>query len=421
MRHLYTAVFYLALPIVFLKLWNKGKNLPAYKKRWGERLGRTKYPSIDAQPVWIHTVSVGEFIAARSVISHLLKNSNQKVVVTTMTPSGSEQVLKTFGDKVFHCYIPYDLPILLKKFFHAINPSCLIIMETELWPNVIHECHKRNIPSIIINARLSEKSKQGYKKFPKLTKTMLQQVTHIAAQNIEDGERFKELGLPEHSLTVTGNIKFDFDLSDDLLARAFALKAQYSKNGSRHVIIAGSTHPGEDEIILEAFSLIKKRYPRCLLVLAPRHTERAAAIEELCHQLTFSTLLRSSKITPLIDTDVVLGDTMGELVLLYGTADAAIVCGSFVSVGGHNYIEPASLAVPILSGPHTFNFSKVVALLQEKNALCIVENASTLANASIHLLDNEALRKDKGTAAKQVADENKGALLRLLNLLDNYL
>ncbi len=421
MRHLYTIVFTLALPLVFLKLWRKGKTLPIYRKRWRERLGYNCYEKKSCSPIWVHTVSVGEFLAARPVISHLLNTQQRPVVVTTMTPSGSEQVTNTFGDKVFHCYLPYDIPALLNRFFNAIDPSCLIVMETELWPNLIHNCYIRKIPSIIINARLSEKSQKGYQKFFPLTQQMLKKITHIAVQNTEDGERFKALGLPAQSMTITGNIKFDFNLNEELITKAQTLRDQYNQRGGRQVIIAGSTHSGEDELILESFSLIKQQNKHCLLVLAPRHPERTEAIQKQCTALGFETLLRSSKITPQMDTDVLLGDTMGELVLLYGTADIAIVCGSFANIGGHNYIEPASLGIPIISGPQTFNFAKVAKLLKERNALDIAKDAESLAKICLHLLSNPVIREEKGKAAKEVAEENKGALKKLLSVLDQFI
>lgn len=315
MRSLYSLAFSVMLPAVFIKLWRRGKTQPAYRQRWKERLGLIDYPKLNQQPIWIHTVSVGEFLAARPVIQHILDTYNAPVVVTTMTPTGSEQVVKAFADQVYHCYLPYDLPYLLSPFFSTLKPKAVIIMETELWPNLIDGCHKRQIPSYVINARLSEKSAKGYSKFAQLSREMLQKITHIAVQNSNDAQRFINLGLAESAMSITGSIKFDLDIAPELQEKAKQLKEQLSQQNSRRIFIAASTHPGEDEIILEAFKIIRHTIKDCLLVLAPRHPNRAQDIQTLCQQSGYSSIFRSENITPDSSTDVLIGDTLGELLL----------------------------------------------------------------------------------------------------------
>lgn len=421
MRSLYSLAFSLMLPAVFIKLWRKGKTQPAYRERWKERLGLIDYPKLNQRPIWIHTVSVGEFLAARPVIQHLLDNHNVPIVVTTMTPTGSEQVVKAFGDQVYHCYLPYDLPYLLSPFFNTLKPKAVIIMETELWPNLINGCHKRGIPSYVINARLSEKSAKGYRKFAQLSREMLQKITHIAVQNGQDAQRFIDLGLAESAMSITGSIKFDLDIAPELQEKAKQLKEQLSQQNSRQIFIAASTHPGEDEIILEAFSIIRKTIKDCLLVLAPRHPNRAQDIQALCQQSGFNNIFRSENITPDSSTDVLIGDTLGELLLFFGAADLAFVGGSFVDNGGHNYIEPAAWGLPVLSGPSTFNFAEITNLLLAAGGMAITANAEKLAEETIQLLTDKQLRNKMGAAAKAVAEENRGALKRLLTYLDSQL
>lgn len=256
-RLLYTLLFYLLTPFILLRLLWRSTKAPEYRRRWGERFGFV--PTIDPgkRVIWVHSVSVGETLAALPLIKSLQHlHSSAQIVVTTTTPTGSARVLSAFGDSVYHVYGPYDLPGSLGRFLKRVHPDLLIIMETELWPNLIHCCDKRRVPVVVANARLSEKSAAGYRKFSQLTEQMLKKITCIAAQHSNDAERFLALGLPEGQVTVTGNIKFDLAIDDEIRQQAAALKSQWSGSSERPVWLVASTHRGEDEVILDALSTI---------------------------------------------------------------------------------------------------------------------------------------------------------------------
>lgn len=423
-RLLYTIVYTLLLPVILLRLLWRSRLAPAYRQRWLERFGYFDAPTFDhRQPViWLHAVSVGETLAAAPLVKALQeRNPDWQWLITTTTPTGSERVRAIFGKSLSHVYAPYDLPVFLNAFIKRTRPSLCIIMETELWPNLLHSCRTHNIPTIIANARLSEKSARGYKKLSPITNGMMADVYRIATQQQTDGDRFIDLGLPREKLVVTGSIKFDLDLDADIRNKAALLRSQWSMNETRKVLLAASTHAGEDTIILEAFAQIKKQQPDILLVLVPRHPERFASVTTQCQQAGWKIIKRSDDTNTDTTTDIVIGDTMGELSTFYGAADIAFVGGSLVPVGGHNLIEPAAWACPIISGPHLFNFSEVTRLLQDNNALAIAKNADELAGIIKHWLSDEAQRKSSGERAKEVADNNRGALQKLCVLIDTIL
>lgn len=424
MRFLYTLVFYCLLPFILLRLLWRSFAAPAYAKRWAERFGF--FPALATSAtkkiVWLHTVSVGEFLAALPLIRRLQSNDAIQLVITTTTPTGSERVRATLGGSVFHVYAPYDLPDVLARFLRKVKPSLYLVMETELWPNTLAACAKRNIPALLINGRLSAKSARGYGRFSALTKPMLQNISRALIQNQADAQRFIDLGLPQSNAVVTGNIKFDITLNDALRAQAQALRASLSKNGERLVWIAASTHQGEDEIILDAFARVREAAisSQPVLILVPRHPERFSRVGQLCEQRGFNTVRRSLGESN-VEMDVLLGDTMGELVLLFGVSDIAFVGGSLVPNGGHNFIEPAAWGLPLLSGPHLFNFAEVSNLMQQANALQIVVDASALAQAVIDLMQDIGLRRMRGENALRVAQENRGALDKTLAVIEDYL
>jgi 3-deoxy-D-manno-octulosonic-acid transferase len=419
-RLLYTIIYTLLLPVILLRLLWRSRLAPAYRQRWLERFGLFPAPDFNHNKpvVWLHAVSVGETLAAVPLVKRLqLEHPEWQWIITTTTPTGSERVRATFDGNVFHVYAPYDLPVFLAAFLKRISPSLCVIMETELWPNMLHSCHTNNIPVVIANARLSEKSARGYKKLSPLTHGMMADIRMIAAQQKADGDRFADLGLAPEKLTVTGSIKFDLDLDDAIRNQAAVLRLQWSIDGTRKVLLAASTHPGEDEIILQAFATLKKQFTDLLLVLVPRHPERFAAVATQCEQAGWRVAKRSTATTASNETDIVVGDTMGELLVFYGAADIAFVGGSLVTVGGHNLIEPAAWACPVISGPHLFNFSEVARLLQENNALAIAKSADELATIIKHWLSDETVCKNAGERAKQVADNNRGALQKLCELI----
>lgn len=427
MRFIYSLAFYLLLPFILLRLLWRAWAAPAYARRWAERFGFI--PAITKAEgrklVWLHTVSVGEFIAALPLVNQLLARGDVQLLVTTTTPTGSERVKASLGNRVFHVYAPYDLPDVLARFLDRVRPDVFLIMETELWPNTIAACAKRGIPSVLINARMSERSARGYQRFSAITAPMLRQLDKVLVQNATDAQRLLDLGLPKDKAQVTGSIKFDLTLGDELRAQAAALKADWSQAGQRLVWIAASTHQGEDEIILDAFARIRQHQAlgSLLLVLVPRHPERFNAVFNLCENRGFVVARRSlTQGTALpLNAQVLLGDTMGELMLMFGASDIAFVGGSLVPNGGHNFIEPAAWELPLLSGGHVFNFAEVARLLRESGGLQLVAGAVELADEVALLATDSQMRAARAAAALQVANDNRGALARTLAALDTYL
>ncbi|BAN97914.1 three-deoxy-D-manno-octulosonic-acid transferase domain-containing protein [Plautia stali symbiont] len=419
MTTLYTALLYLIQPLIWLRLWLRGRKAPAYRKRWAERYG---YCSGKVVPhgIVLHSVSVGETLAAVPLVRALRhRYPTLPITVTTMTPTGSERAQSAFGKDVHHVYLPYDLPGSINRFLDTVDPRLVIIMETELWPNIIRILHQRQIPLVIANARLSERSAKGYKKLGGFMHDLLQHITLIAAQNVEDGDRFLSLGLKRSHLAVTGSLKFDISVTPELAARAVTLRRQWASR--RPVWIATSTHEGEEAIVLDAHRRLLQQFPDLLLILVPRHPERFKDACNLTQKRGFSFTLRSSGEIPSSATQVVIGDTMGELMLLYGIADLAFVGGSLVERGGHNPLEPAAHAIPVLMGPHIWNFKDICARLQQAEGLITVTDVVSLEKEVANLLQDDDYRRYYGRHAVDVLHQNQGALQRLLQLLEPHL
>ncbi|MCG8708356.1 lipid IV(A) 3-deoxy-D-manno-octulosonic acid transferase [Brenneria sp. 4F2] len=419
LQTLYTVLLYLIQPLIWIRLWLRGRKAPAYRRRWSERYGFCA-EKVKPDGIMLHSVSVGETLAAIPLVRALRhRYPDLPITVTTMTPTGSERVRSAFGDSVYHVYLPYDLPCALKRFFNQVRPKVVIIMETELWPNLIAELHRRKVPLVIANARLSARSAVGYKKIGSLTRNILQRITLVAAQNQEDGQRFIDLGLKRASLAVTGSLKFDISVTPELAARAVTLRRQWAPH--RPVWIATSTHEGEEAIVLAAHRQLLATFPDLLLILVPRHPERFPTTQALTQELGFNYILRSSGETPSAATQVIVGDTMGELMLLYGIADLAFVGGSLVERGGHNPLEAAAHAIPVLMGPHTFNFKDICNKLEQADGLITVTDTASLAKEVGNLLADEDYRRYYGRHAVEVLHQNQGALQKLLSLLEPYL
>ncbi|MGE8188880.1 lipid IV(A) 3-deoxy-D-manno-octulosonic acid transferase [Pseudomonas sp. NPDC086278] len=414
-RTLYTALFYLGLPLVAIRLWLRSRKAPAYAKRIGERFS-FGLPPMKPGGIWVHAVSVGESIAAAPMIRALLQRyPHLPITVTCMTPTGSERIQALFANepRIQHCYLPYDLPCAAARFLDRVRPTLAVIMETELWPNHIHQCAKRAIPVALANARLSERSAKGYGRFHKLTAPMLAEMSLFAVQTEAEAERFRSLGARPETVEVTGSIKFDLTIDPQLLQRAAELRAQW-QTVERPVWIAASTHDGEDEVVLAAHRRLLGDHPDALLILVPRHPERFNAVFELCRQQGFATIRRSSGEPVTARTSVLLGDTMGELLFLYALADSAFVGGSLVPNGGHNLLEPAALGKPVLSGPHLFNFLEIAAQLRNAGALQEVDDAEGLALAVQRLFELPRDAQRMAQAGLNVMRSNQGALQRLL-------
>lgn len=411
MRYFYTAVFYLLLPFLLLRLWIKYRKHPGALKYWHERLG-IKLRSAPPQGIWLHAVSVGESMAAIPLIKALKQCYPQvSIIVTNETIGGVERIEAALGDGVVQLYAPYDIPWGLKKFFSVLQPRLIILMETELWPNLLAQARQRNIPVIVANARLSARSALNYHRVLPVMQEMLSGLRYVIAQTQEDADRFMALGFPAERVRVTGSIKFDLELPSQLIEQARALRILWGEQ--RLIWIAASTHEGEEEQIMEAFSQVRATLGRrVLLVLVPRHINRTPRLAALSARQGYQTVKRSDRQSCTAETDVFLGDTMGELLIFYAAADVAFLGGSLVEHGGQNPLEPAAVGVPILTGPHTFNFSSVNRQLLACGAQIEVMNAQMLAKSVITLLSDTPRRRRMGAQAQKYVEENKGAVLK---------
>jgi len=411
-RFLYTLLFTLLLPVVFFNLYRRGRKSPAYRKRWLERIGLS-VPKMMRNSIWVHAVSVGEVNAAESLIRQLQRSfPDASIVVTTMTPTGSDRVKALFADDVYHQYLPYDIPWALARFIGRIGPQVCVVMETELWPNLIHQCHRRNIPVVVSNARLSASSAKGYGRVRALSSRMLAEIDRVLVQTEIEGQRFIDLGLPKDRLLVTGSIKFDIAIEPRIRADAETLRQQWSH---RPCLIAASTHDGEDALILDAFESIRRVESSALLILVPRHPERFESVASLLQARDCGYVRRSTGAVVSDQHQVLLGDTMGELLVLMAAADIVFMGGSLVATGGHNVLEPIALGVPTITGPHTFNFQAITEMLLQRKGLAVAGSAKDLASLCLSFFTDPELARDQASRGMDVLNENKGALNRQLN------
>lgn len=418
MSYIYNVLIYLAAPIAILvQLW-RGLRDPSYRERVGERFGFGA--PVSGPTIWIHAVSVGEVQAAQPLVAQLRKrHPRYRLVLTTVTPTGAARARLLFGDRVELRYVPCDLPGSVKRFFDRVQPRLAMILETELWPNLYAECGRRSVPLVLASARVSPRSVSKYRRLVPLFRKTLSHGILIAAQSETDAERFRSIGATPDRTHVTGNIKFDFQPPAGIEAQGLRWREQNAPG--RPIWVAGSTHEGEETIVLDAHRRVLERFPNALLVLVPRHPQRFDSVRELLAKRNDRSANRSSGTAISSRTSVMLGDTMGELMMFYAAADVAFVAGSLVPIGGHNLLEPASVGRPVLTGPHNFNSEEIAQLLMDAGAAFIVSNTEQLAHAISGLLDTAELRTVMGAAGKAVLDANRGALDRLLTLVDPLL
>ncbi|HHF3287761.1 lipid IV(A) 3-deoxy-D-manno-octulosonic acid transferase [Vibrio alginolyticus] len=409
-RIVYTLLLALASPLLLFGLYKSKPNKPKFGSRWKEHFGITPKLKSNDKPIWIHAVSVGESIAATPLIKALKEqNPEQSILVTTTTSTGAEQIAK-LGDLVEHRYMPIDFGFAIKGFLKAVQPKQMLIIETELWPNTLHNVYKAGIPITVVNARLSEKSCQNYAKIQLLFNQLHPCLTQVLCQTDSDAERFGRLGVKKKKLSVTGSIKFDIQISEQVKQQGQQLRAQLGNN--RPIWIAASTHKGEDEQVLDAHRQVLKSHPNALLILVPRHPERFDDVFTLCQQQGFNTVRRTSTHAVETNTQVYLGDTMGEMLTLMGAADICFMGGSLIGekVGGHNVLEPAALGVPIINGPSFFNFQEIVDSFVKECGLIIVKDRATLAKTIIQLIEIPEKRIAYHTAASKIVNMNQGAI-----------
>ncbi|ASM96125.1 lipid IV(A) 3-deoxy-D-manno-octulosonic acid transferase [Vibrio vulnificus] len=411
-RWLYTLLLALAAPLLLFGLYRSKPNKPKFGKRWKEHFGIT--PTLDGQnqPLWIHAVSVGESLAAVPLIKAIKeKTPDQVIVVTTTTSTGAEQIAK-LGNLVEHRYMPIDFAFAVRGFLKAINPAKMLIIETELWPNTLATVHKANIPIIVVNARLSEKSQQNYAKVQPLFNLIHPCLGKVLCQSQADADRFAKLGIPTNKLSVTGSIKFDIHISDEIKHQGAELRTLLGQQ--RPVWIAASTHRGEDEQVLDAHRQVLETHPNALLILVPRHPERFDSVFELCQTQGFETVRRTQANIIADSTQVYLGDTMGEMLVLLGAADVCFMGGSLVGdkVGGHNVLEPAALGVPVIIGPSYYNFKEVVDTLVTRGGSIITVNIS---ETILKLLVNIQLREELSENAEAFVKQAKGSIKKTIS------
>ena len=408
-QFLYSQLTRLVLPFLMLRLCWQSRNAPALRQNLGHRVGLV--PRIAGSVVWVHAVSVGETIAAAPMVRRLLaRDPDIIILMTAMTDTGLEQARRMFGDRVQYAYAPYDTPGSIRRFLNRVQPRVLVIMETEIWPNMIRQSRSRGLPVFLVNARLSERSVRGYERIRGLVGPIMQSISWVAAQAEKDAERFRRIGVAPGKVAVTGSVKFDVDITDDVRAASQALRQRLA---GRPVWIAGSTHEGEDEPLLAAHRRVLQKYPDALLILAPRHPDRFDSVADRTFREGF-VLARRSKSEAPEGAQVYLGDTMGELMMLYGAGEMAFVGGSLIKRGGHNPLEPAGWGIPVFSGPHVFNFETIYQSLLDRNGVKLVAGADELATHLSSLFSNDREREAIGRRALEVVDSNRGALDRVV-------
>ena len=416
LRIVYILLSYLLVPFLLVHLYWRSLSAPAYRQRIGERFGSGPAPR-RRPSIWVHAVSVGEVQAAAPLVRALLKrHPGVPLVITTMTPTGSERVRMLFGETVVHSYVPYDLAAAVRRFFDRVQPSLAIIMETELWPNLYPECGQRQVPLVLASARISPRSLARYQRLMPLFRDTLANGIVIAAQTPADAGRFRALGANPAHTHVTGNIKFDFELPGDVVMAGRALRKLQAAD--RPVWVAASTHEGEEAVLLAAHALVRQQHPQAMLLLVPRHPERFSAVAALVGDCGLACVTRSSAAVAGPRDAVFLGDTMGELMTFYAAADVAFVGGSLAAIGGHNLLEPAALGIPVITGPHNENAADICALLVARGAASVVSDAAGVAAEVCRLFGDPAERQRRGAAGQAALADNSGALERLLRLGD---
>lgn len=414
MRRLYTLLLYLALPIVVpamaLRTWRERSGFAG----WGQRFG---FGPPGGGGIWLHAASVGEVQAAAILIAALREAGRHPLTLTCMTATGLARARALLPEADVR-YAPYDLPGCVRRTLQRLQPRLLIVVETELWPNLLHQAAQRGVPILLASARISARSARWHRRLPGLLRPALSTQVSVAAQSAADAERFLQLGVPRERLRLGGNLKFERSLASGLTARGAALRARYA--AGRPVWVAGSTQEGEERLMLAAHRQLRRRFPQALLVLAPRYPQRFEAVVAMVQAAGFHGARRSRPDGPQ-SPEVLVLDTLGELMDFYAAADVAFVGGSLVPVGGHNLLEPAALGLPLLSGPHQFNSPDIARTLTACGALTTVSDERSLARALERLLGDPELRAAQGGSARAALEANRGALAGLLRDVERLL
>lgn len=415
-RVFYTLIFYLLVPIMVLRLLWRSRQQSAYRQRLAERFGYIAARTDSQKPcIWIHSVSVGETLAARPLVEHLLHTyPTHQLWITTTTPTGSDTVKRLYGTRVLHSYFPYDLPSAVQRTLQGIQPQLVLILETEIWPNLYHACQQRQIPLLLLNARLSTRAFQRYRRLGTFTRNTLRCIRWIGARSPQDAAHFQQLGAMPAQITTCGNLKFALQIPTGLREQASNLKQQWN---NRPVVVAASTHTGEDEPVLQAFKRLQYRIPNALLILVPRHPERFDNVYRQCVAAGLKTLRRSAATALTDDTAVLLGDSMGEMLLWFALADIAFIGGSLVAHGGHNPLEAAAFGVPVVSGIHTHNFTDLFPALYASGGAVEIADADTLYAQCLTWLQQPLLRQQAGENAAQFFAQQQGVIACIMQVI----
>ena len=415
MRYLYTFVIILLAPFFTLRLFWKGRLNRGYRQRWLERFGIFETRPLQ-QSIWIHAASVGEVQATQQLVKQLQQRyPGKQIVFSTTTPTGAERVKLLYGNDVIHYYFPYDIPFVINRWLNHVRPEKLVMMETEIWPNLLIACQENHIPAILANGRLSEKSLRGYLRFGRFAHQVFQSIRVVAVQSEDDAGRFKQVGVRPGQMHITGSVKFD--VSQPAIAREQAEAMRRLIGTGRPVWIAASTREGEEEAVLAAHARVCEKIPEALMILVPRHPERFDKIAQLCQQRGFTLMRRSSNKACTAEHNIFLGDSMGELPMMYQVADVAFVGGSLVDTGGQNVLEPASFGLPVLFGPSMYNFATISEMLLCEQAALRVDDAVVLADQVIAWLSDASERAIFGENARRLVEENRGATEKLVSLI----
>ena len=417
LRGLYSAVLYLLVPVTVYHLIWRGFRQEAYFERWGERYARYAKPATPTPtPIWVHAVSVGEVNAVAPLVDALLDAyPDQRLLVTTITPTGSARVRAIWGDRVEHVYLPYDLSGAVRRFLAHFAPRIALVVETELWPNLLCCGRDAGIPAYLVNARLSERSLRGYRVLRPLLSRALRTLRRIAAQSGDDARRFVALGAPESALAVIGNLKYDIAIDVEKITRGAT--GFRERIGGRPTWIAASTHPEEEAPVLAMHARLRRRWPDLLMLWAPRHPERFRPAAQQAVDAGWRVATRKLTHWPDAGDAVFVLDTLGELQQFYACADVAFVGGSLQDIGGHNLLEPAAVGTLVVSGPHLHNFADIARHMEAAGALRIGQDAEAVGAALEQLLGDAAARAAMRDAGLALVRDGRGALRRTLDLL----
>ena len=415
LRGLYSTALCLLVPVTVYHLIWRGFRQEAYFERWSERYAFYRTPAAPT-PVWVHAVSVGEVNAVAPLVDALLRRvPAQRLLVTTITPTGSARVRALWGDRVEHVYLPYDLSGAVRRFLAHFSPRIALVVETELWPNMLFCSREAGIPAYLVNARLSERSLRGYRVLRPLLARALRTLRRIAAQSPDDARRFAALGAEETALAVTGNLKFDIAIDTGQIARTAS--AFRERIGARPVWIAASTHPEEEALVVEMHRRLRERWPDLLMLWAPRHPERFRGAAQQAVEAGWAVATRKLTHWPDPEDAVFVIDTLGELQQFYACADVAFVGGSLQDVGGHNLLEPAAVGTPVVTGPHLHNFADIARQMQLSGALRVGEDAEAVTAGLQALLADPQAREAMREAGQVLVHNGRGAVQRTLAVI----